>query len=430
MTKRRALISRLYERRHLERAWRQLNRSNPGSAGLSGETIEQFSANLREEIREIQQHLRAGTYEFSRVRGVLASKRGQEDKFRPIRIQEVRDRLVARALVSLISSPMEQIHGLDNEISYAYQKHRGVRDAWMRVLSLYQRHNPWALEADIKSFFDAVDTDHLLETMVYPHLQDTSLNDLIRDAITQSTGNLDELPIAHRDLFADSGIPQGNSLSPLLANVYLAPLDKLMSGEGWNAVRYADDFIVLCNSEPEARAAYERCSDFLRDSLKLELHPVGAKTRIRAISQGVQFLGLQFDGQSIRPLKDRRTDFQRTLQLLASPRGVGRAHDVLTMLKRCRSIVQGWISSFSHADLAPYLLDLDSLINETLGRGLVDLRWRGRSRGALTTAERRHSGVRFSAEYLVSSRAAMPENHRHAFSKYWTVPQVPKAGSH
>jgi len=267
------LLHKVQIPRNLDRAWRELNKSNSSSHGLSLETVEQFSRNSTSNLKKIRKQLRTDEFKFSGIRAVVIpeKKPSGEIKRRPIRVPEVRDRVVQRAVVNIIEPYLNQKFNLRNDVSFAYLKDRDVRRAMLRVIGLHRKGNPIVLEVDIKDFFGSVNRDKLLEEMVYPQLPDGTLNEMIKNALNQEVGNLVETD-SDWELFPDCGIPQGGGLSPLFANVYLHGFDREMVENGFGLVRYADDFVVMCKDEDEARHAYEKAVDILEGKLGLSLH--------------------------------------------------------------------------------------------------------------------------------------------------------------
>ncbi len=208
---------------NLQRAWNKLSMENKYSHGLSGETIAEFSANLPTHLQSISDRLSKGTYKFSPYRGVPIPK--TEGAPRPIKIPEIRDRVVIKAIVELIHPQLSKTFNLYNEASFAYIENRGVKDAIIRMVDLYNQGNKVVLEADIKKFFVSVDRKKLLAEKILPNL--SSMSELEFMAFEKTKG----------------GIPQGSSISPLLSNICLADFDRRMLSEGFGLIRYADDCV-------------------------------------------------------------------------------------------------------------------------------------------------------------------------------------------
>ncbi len=299
------LLERISDPSHLKTAWKKLNKSRGDSRGLSSETIKQFQDQLEVNIDVVSKSLRAGTYKFQKTRGVLIPKANKKE-FRPLRIPDVRDRLVAKAASIVLDEILTPKYNLDNPCSFAYRKDRGVHTAIGKMIEHYRAGKIFILEADIEKFFDNVNRESLLRELS-TELPDKSLDVLLHTALIQEIGNLEDHPdTAHYFEDSNDGIPQGNCLSPLLANVYLSAFDARMQAEGFALVRYADDFIVMCSDLSEANRALQIAKEELEQNLPLKVHPLGksddtkAKTRIvDPRFHPFHFLSIGFDGREL-----------------------------------------------------------------------------------------------------------------------------------
>lgn len=404
----RQLIERLSGRTFLRSRWREVNRSNPKSHGLSGLTISEFAQGLPSHIDRLNRELRAGMFRFRPQRGVTIPKDGKPGERRPLQIAEIEDRLVSRGIVHLIERDLTKAHKISPKVSFAYSHRSGVRDAIAQTIRLYHTHKSWVLEADIERFFDTLDKEMLLEKLVYPHLRDDTLNPLLRDALEQPVGNLADIGDELHHLFSDSGIPQGNALSPLFANVYLASFDNRMTRAGYALVRYADDFIVLCATRNEAHAAHDLAKAILQDELGLKIHPLSSdpkgKTRITRVSTGFSFLGVKFDGTRLYPSEKSRARLNARLKDAAD---TSRNTSVLDILKRTDHVLTGWVEAYAHCDLAPHLEDIDDTVNRCLARSLRDLGWPVTRDNRLPPRARKTSGVPLARTLLSEARTRL-----------------------
>jgi len=230
------LLHQVSEKSNLQNAWDKLSKEHKYSHGLSGETIADFASNLPAHLQSISDKLKKGTYKFSPYRGIPIPK--SEGTPRPIKVPEIRDRVVIKGIVEIIQLQLVKLFELNNLASYAYIEKRGVKDAIIRMVELYNQGNKVVLEADIKKFFDTVDRRKLLEEKIFPNLIDNSVNLLIIDATEQEIGNLQNLSELEFMAFerTKGGIPQGSSISPLLSNICLADFDKRMLSEGFGLI--------------------------------------------------------------------------------------------------------------------------------------------------------------------------------------------------
>src|SRR6185437_2298498 len=244
------LFDRLCSLKHLYAAWEKLNKTNRGSFGLSGESIDEFDEQLDVNLESLSQQLKTGKYQFSAARPYLIPK--PNGKLRPLQIPEIGDRVVLKAMALLLEQELRTILLPGEGVSFAYEKGKGIQNALSRIKEHYDQGNRFIYEADIVDFFGTVSRDKIVE-QISEQLPDNSLNELIRQGITPRVGGLQSIVIEYHELFADKGgIPQGNPLSPLFSNVYLSPFDAMMTKRGFKLVRYADDFVVPAPSEEAA----------------------------------------------------------------------------------------------------------------------------------------------------------------------------------
>ena len=241
-----SIHQKLYDQKHLRRAWKAISKRKLHSQGLDGITIRAFQQSIDKQIEKIAFELKNKSYRFTPARGVLLPKPGAANK-RPIKVPAVRDRVVLKAIALLIQDRFDKYN---LPCSYGYVKGRGPRDAIQKVRELASQGNEIVLEADITKFFDTVDREILIGKFL-AEIKYRSLEALIRDALTVELGNLESFTDEEQKMFpaADSGIPQGGVLSPMLANFYLHPFDLAMMNAGFNLVRYADDFVVMCKQK-------------------------------------------------------------------------------------------------------------------------------------------------------------------------------------
>jgi RNA-directed DNA polymerase len=349
---------------NLYAAWKKLKKKKH-SRGFDDQSIDKFKRDLDRNLRGIRDDLRTGRFEFTPFLGVLHDKPGGGK--RPIKIPAVRDRVILKAIQLLISHKFDMYN---LPCSYGYIPGVKVADAVKRVRDLAGSGNPYVLEGDISKFFDTVDRDILMKRFVHK-IRIPSLEDLISRALRVETGNLDDFRPVEREMFpmADSGIPQGGVLSPMLANFYLYPFDKAMTAAGFKLVRYADDFVVMCKTEGEARAAYALAYSVLHDQLKLEIHPLGenSKTKITLYSKGFTFLGLHFQGGRVAPSSKASQRFREKVSAITDPRQGLSLLKVLTTLK---NTIDGWAHAYHGYDSSEIFQDLDRYVREEFSRFL------------------------------------------------------------
>ena len=276
------LTDKVMLERTLQRAWEGVQ-SNGGSAGVDGITVMRFEKDCQNRLLAVKEQLQARTYQPEAVKRVWIDKPGGGQ--RPLGVPTVRDRVVQNALRKVIEPIFENTFAGH---SYGFRPRRGCKQALRRVDALLHRGHHWVVDADLKSYFDTIPHAKLME-MIQEHIADGRVLELIAAFLKQ--GVMEGL--RHFEA-GEEGTPQGAVMSPLLANIYLNPLDHLMVAKGYEMVRYADDFVVLCRSQKEAEEALSHIQQWV-EAHGLTLHP--EKTRVVDASQrgGFDFLGYHFE---------------------------------------------------------------------------------------------------------------------------------------
>jgi RNA-directed DNA polymerase len=269
------------------------------------------------------------------VKRVWIPKPGTNQE-RPLGIPTVRDRIVQTALRMVIEPIFEHRFA---EHSYGFRPGRGGKDALRRVQALLDAGRTWIVDADLKSYFDTIPKDRLMGRLE-ERIADTRVLALLRSYLDQEV--MEELT---RHAPGERGTPQGAVISPLLANVYLDPLDHLLAAHGVEMVRYADDFVLLCRSEAEAQAALARVQTWVEEN-GLTLHP--EKTRLVDATQpgGFDFLGYHFERGYRWPRRKALDRLKDTVRML-TPRTSGVALEAT--VARLNETLRGWFGYFQHS---------------------------------------------------------------------------------
>ena len=244
----------------------------------------------------------------------------------------MRDRTVEAALRNVLEPIFEHDFA---EHSYGFRPGRGCREAVARVEELLSPGQVWCVDADLKSYFDTIPHERLMKR-VEQRIVDGSVLGLLHQCL--KAGVLEELKGWQP---TERGTPQGAVISPLLANLYLNPLDQEVAKRGWAMVRYADDFVVLCRTKEEADTVLA----FLRqwtEAAGLTLHPT--KTRIvNTTAEGFDFLGWHFRGGQKWPRKKSLQKLQDKLRPLTQ-RTNGRS--LSEIIVQVNPILRGWYGYF------------------------------------------------------------------------------------
>jgi len=342
-------MDKVFAPKTLALAWAKV-RANNGAAGVDGQSIGKFAAKADVYLSELSAALWEGTYQPQAVKRVDIPK--GDGRTRPLGIPTVKDRIVQQA-VRLVIEPIFE-HGF-SDVSFGFRPGRGCHDALREVDRLIKGGYTHVVDADLAAYFDTIPHDRLV-ARVEEHVIDGKVLDLIRGWL-----KADILKGLER-WTPTQGSPQGAVISPLLANIYLDPLDKLMAALGFQMVRYADDFVVLCKSREDADAALAEVRAWVSAN-GLTLHP--EKTHVgdcRVPGQGFEFLGYRFEAgrrfvrkKSMDKLKDSIRDKTRRT------RGVSLEAVIVDL----NPVLRGWFGYFKQAHWTTFK-DLDGFIRRRL----------------------------------------------------------------
>jgi RNA-directed DNA polymerase len=304
---------------------------NDGAPGVDGQTVKQFDEHAETELARLREELHTKRYRRQAARRVWIPKPGTTEK-RPLGIPAVRDRTVEAAMRNVLEPIFERDFA---EHSYGFRPGRGCREAVGRVEELLSQGHVWCVDADLKSYFDTIPHERLM-ARVKQRIVDGSVLALLEQCL--KAGVLEELKGWQP---TERGTPQGAVISPLLANLYLNPLDHEVAKRGWAMVRYADDFVVLCRRKEQA----ETVLAFLRDwtaAAGLSLHPT--KTRIvNAENEGFDFLGWHFRGGKKWPRKKSLQKLQEKMRPLTRRTNKRSLSEIIA---KANPILRGWHGYF------------------------------------------------------------------------------------
>jgi group II intron reverse transcriptase/maturase len=265
-------------------AFRAVKR-NKGKAGVDKVSIEMYCKQLDQNLEALMRGLKRGTYQPKPVRRSYIDKGG--GKRRPLGIPTVRDRVAQEVLRRLLSPLFEPLFHDD---SYGFRPGRSCHSAMERLLEIWRTGHRHVLDADISGFFDCIPHDVVMRGLTNV-VADGNILRLVQKFLT--AGVLEDGVVQSTTL----GTPQGGVLSPLLANIALNFLDWHLDELGLRFVRYADDFVVLCRTEHQAKKAHQAVQLFV-EQLGLTLSP--EKTHVTTFRKGFSFVGFDMQSSSVK----------------------------------------------------------------------------------------------------------------------------------
>jgi RNA-directed DNA polymerase len=329
-----------------------------------GRKCRRYAEQSAQRLPQLQRMLKEGRYEPKPAQRVWIPKLGSKE-LRPLGVPPVENRVVEMALRNVLEPIFEHTFA---EHSYGFRPGRGAKDALRRVADLLHAGKKWVVDADLKGYFDSIPQDKLLAT-VTERVSDGAVLELIQRFLKQGV-----MESGKGWSPTENGTPQGSVLSPLLANIYLNPLDHHMAGQGWQMVRYADDFIILCESEGQARQALQAVRQWVEQA-GLTLHPT--KTRIVDSSQagGFDFLGYHFERGMRWPREKSLAKFKETIRQKTKRTRSGSMKQIIEDTNRT---LRGWINYFKHS-IANIFPDLDGWVRGRL-RTILRKRHKGKGR--------------------------------------------------
>ena len=267
-------------------------KQNRGAAGIDKVSITMFAANLEENLAALMKDLKAGTFRPRPLRRKMIPKGPGTTKLRPLGIPVVRDRVAQEVIRRLLAPIFEpQFH----DASFGFRPKRNCHQAIERVLEFHEQGDRVVLDADISGFFDNI-PHRVIMAAIAAEVADGNILRLVEKFLTAG--------VMENGVFKPTtvGTPQGGVVSPLLANIVLNHLDWKLHEEGYRFVRYADDFVVACQTKQQAQEARTLVEQVLETDLGLSLSP--DKTEITTYGKGYEFLGFFLSSRS-RRMRDK-----------------------------------------------------------------------------------------------------------------------------
>jgi len=366
-----SLIDKVYREENLRSAFDKVKR-NRGAGGVDWVTVEKFETDLDRELTKLSGELKAGTYTPQAARRAYIGKAGSREK-RPLGIPTVRDRISEGALRQVLE-PIFEREFADN--SHGFRPKRSAKDALREVDNGLKDGKGYVVEADIQRYFDTIPHERLL-ARIAERIADGRVMELLGQMLKR--GVLEDREWKS----TETGTPQGGVISPLLANVYLNPLDHEMQKAGYTLIRYADDLVIVCGTRTEAEAAYGLLKAWV-EAQGIRLH--SDKTRIVNMNEtgtGFDFLGYHFErtrnGKTDRWPRQKSMDKVKNRLRALTHRANGRSLDAT--IHAINQTTRSWFVYFKHSNRWTFK-QMDGWIRGRL-RAILRKRdhRRGRSRG-------------------------------------------------
>jgi RNA-directed DNA polymerase len=358
-----SLIDKVWKGENLQRAVQKVAEGKSPKRP-DGRRCRQYAEQSARRLPPLQRNIQSGQYWPQPAQRVWIPKLGSKE-FRPIGIPPVENRVVERALRHVIEPIFERDFAPH---SYGFRPGRGAKDALRRVQQLLGEGNSWIVDADLKGYFDSIPQDKL-EAAIAERIADGAVLEMIRRFLKQGV-----MESGKGWSPTETGTPQGAVLSPLLANIYLNPLDHLMAQRGREMVRYADDFIVLCESQEQAERALAEVRRWV-EAAGLTLHPT--KTRIVDASQrgGFDFLGYHFERGYRWPRPKSLDKFKEAIRAQTRRTRSGSMRQIVEETNRT---LRGWMEYFKHS-IGNLFPSLDQWVRGRL-RTILRKRHKGKGR--------------------------------------------------
>jgi len=344
-----SLYGHLLSKQRLYEAFRHVKR-NKGAAGIDGQSLSAFEANLEVELSCLLLELKEKRYRAQPVRRVAIAK--EDGGERLLGIPTVRDRVVQQALRGIIEPIFEPDF---HPSSYGYRPGRSGHHAIGKAELFIRRYRrEWVVDMDLSKCFDTLDHDLIIRRF-RQRITDGSVLSLLRQFLESG------VMVGYHLEKTALGSPQGGVISPLIANVYLDAFDQHMKARGHRIVRYADDILILCGSQAGASNALRVAQGYLEGELKLTVNTT--KTHIVHSDEGVKFLGVVIHTKYTRIQEKKVSRLKQKLKVLTRRnRGIGLA----AIIRELNPVLRGFANYFRVANCARVLKQVISWVRRRL----------------------------------------------------------------
>ncbi len=346
-----SLIDKIWAKPNLEEAFKEVKR-NRGAAGIDEMTIKAFESQLEHHLEVLQQTLKNKTYRPKPVRRVYIPK--ADGTQRPLGIPTVGDRVV-QAAARRILEPIYEARFM--ACSYGFRPGRSAHLALQKIRKDLDDGYRYVIDADLKTYFDTIPHEKLIG-MVKDTVTDGSVLSLIETFLKAGVWEDGSFQLNER------GTPQGGVISPLLANIYLHPLDQAMTERGHKLTRYADDFVICCKTQKGAERVLKSVVNLLEREMGLKVHPEKTKI-VNSRKESFVFLGHVFKpGKRMMPSDKAMTKFKERVKEITKR---NQTVNIQQLVKKVLNpYLRGWGHYFGTGDVKTRFQDLDAWIRRRL----------------------------------------------------------------
>jgi RNA-directed DNA polymerase len=384
-----SLIDKACQPKTMQLAWEAVRR-NHGAAGVDKVKVAAFEAKADHHLAKLSEDLKQDKYVPQPVKRVEIPK--APGQTRPLGIPCVRDRIVQKAVLTVLE-PIFENQFLD--MSHGFRTGRGAKGAVREVERLLGEGYVYVLDADIRGYFDSIPHDKLMDR-VKEHVSDSRILAILKSWLQQ------DIMTEVKRWTPTAGTPQGAVISPLLANLYLHPLDVEMTGKGFKMVRYADDFVIMTKNAKELDSALLWVESWVARN-GLTLHPDKVhKGNCLKRGQGFDFLGFRFEAGKRSIRKKSLTKFKdRVRELTQRNSGIS----LSVMIGNLNRSIRGWFNYFKGTKESVFR-QLDGFIRRRLRARLLRMNKR-KGFGKSKMCHERWSNAFFANEGLFALSSAV-----------------------
>lgn len=355
------LMEQILHRDNLNKAYKKV-KSNKGSGGVDGMSVEELPGFLRDNKKQLIQKIKEGKYKPNPVRRVEIPKE-TKGEFRKLGVPTVVDRVIQQAITQVLSPIYEKQF---SENSFGFRPNRGAHDALKQCQNNVNDGYDYVADMDLEKFFDTVSQSKLIEVLSRT-IKDGRVISLIHKYLNAG--------VISKGMFerTEVGMPQGGPLSPLLSNIMLNELDKELTRRGHRFVRYADDCMIFCKSKKSAERTLENIVPYIEGKLFLKVNRT--KTCVAHIRE-VKYLGYSFyryKGKCRFRIHPKSVEKMKIKIRELTKRSNGWGNEYRAM--KLTQYIRGWVNYFGMADIKKLLQRSDEWLRHRI-RAIYWKQWK------------------------------------------------------